>query len=857
MRKDDVLRGREPEVERILALLAEPALPAGQIRVIQVEGAIGVGKSALLANVLAHAQGNTPGATSHRLFLAHGDRLHAEAPLSAHRVMVEELLAERLEALLDSGSPAALGARCAAALGSRDGRGVILAVDDAQWLEPASVTFLTSLIQTPSAAALTMILVHRTGQAPTGILTAASRRGAVHEHLHLGPLADDVLESLVTGVGPRQRAAVLDAARGNPLFARTAAAAFRRHPRADRVEQVLRLTEPNQTAVLSAAVADDMAGLTGPARAVLEALAVLGEPADASTVMQVADQDAADVERGVRELHERGLLTESPHEALHPVVRFSAYHNTDERRRVAAHRRAAHLPQAGLFESADHLAQVAPELTAQEAGVLIEAARVAISSEPEAVLGWLGNLAQQHTPAPSILLARAMILTGDLTAAVQLLRTLLGEHPASTETRVLLANALRMRGETTEARTLLAASAASVDAELLREYIDVVALLEGRAPESLISRLESLPGEVNRIVAAIYRTMDLLAEGRVQQARTTFLPVPAWMNQADGQEIAGVLHAVACAVWAAYMLDQFETGVWIAERGLHLAHRYAQADVLPNLSTGRCYSLASLGLLDEAEAAGEQAIDDARRYGAPDLISMAMAGLMIAAQGRADSALLKERFDRLNHAPLPRFGWWRRAVLTTRTRVSAMLGDPVPCPELLGDPIDAMAALRYADAAAAAAALGEVDTARLLLAEGVEIAQQQDSQGQKAMVQTTQAEILLRSGDALQAGNLLRTAASSFQRLGMRLQLVRAQAGIARADAMLTQQSDRLALLTNREREITELVAQGLRNREIAARLVLSPRTPEYHIRNVMKKLGLSSREEIALLMHNGQPSGT
>ena len=120
------------------------------------------------------------------------------------------------------------------------------------------------------------------------------------------------------------------------------------------------------------------------------------------------------------------------------------------------------------------------------------------------------------------------------------------------------------------------------------------------------------------------------------------------------------------------------------------------------------------------------------------------------------------------------------------------------------------------------------------------------------MLLTTHAEILLRSGDPLKAGNLLRTAADTFQRLGMRLQLGRALAGIARADAALTQRSEALTSLTKREREIAELVAEGLTNREIAARLVVSPRTPEYHIRNVLKKLGLNSREEIARLMARG-----
>lgn len=726
-----MLVGREHEVRRLLELLAEPALPAGQLRLIQIDGAIGVGKSALLANLLSHAQAppaglGSPAVEPHRVFLSHGDRLHADAPLLAHRVMIEELMGDRLEHLLDLGSPAALGARCAEALGKDPEGPVIVAVDDAQRLDPASVTFLTSLIQTPSAAALILILVHRPSQEPTSVLAATRRRGAVHDHLRLGPLADGVIEQLVAGVGPRQRVAVVDAAQGNPLFARTAAAAFRRHPDAARVEEVLRLADGNQTAALSAAVTDDMAALPEPALRTLEALAVLGQPADARTVATVAGLTEAKAEAGGRELYDRGLLTGSDHEALHPVVRFSVYQNTDRQRRAAAHRRAAHLPGTELFESAYHLARVEPGVTADEVQVLIGAAQVAIGSEPEAVVGWLGTLEPgQRSLRSSILLARAMIMTGEVAAAVDLLRTVIAGDPAVTEARVLLANALRMTGEAAEARALLAATADSVDAELLREYIDIVALLDGRAPETLISRLESLPGDVNKVIAAIYRTMDLLAEGRVPQARTTFLAVPRWMNQADGQTIAGVLHAVACAVWGAYLLDQYETGAQIAERGLRLARRYGQADVLANLSTGLCFCQASLGLLDEADAAGEQAIVDAERYGAPDLVSMALAGLMIAAQGRAEPALLKERFDRLSQAPLPGFGWWRRAVLTTRTRVSAMLGAPVACPELLGEPIDAMAALRYADAATTAAALGEPETARLLLTEGIAIAETQ------------------------------------------------------------------------------------------------------------------------------------
>jgi predicted ATPase/DNA-binding CsgD family transcriptional regulator len=52
--------------------------------------------------------------------------------------------------------------------------------------------------------------------------------------------------------------------------------------------------------------------------------------------------------------------------------------------------------------------------------------------------------------------------------------------------------------------------------------------------------------------------------------------------------------------------------------------------------------------------------------------------------------------------------------------------------------------------------------------------------------------------------------------------------------------------LTRREREIAVLVADGLGNREIAERLVLSRRTVESHIEHIFSKLGLSSRTQLA-----------
>jgi non-specific serine/threonine protein kinase len=58
------------------------------------------------------------------------------------------------------------------------------------------------------------------------------------------------------------------------------------------------------------------------------------------------------------------------------------------------------------------------------------------------------------------------------------------------------------------------------------------------------------------------------------------------------------------------------------------------------------------------------------------------------------------------------------------------------------------------------------------------------------------------------------------------------------------------AALTRREREIAELVATGMTNREIAGRLYLSVRTVEVHVDHTLTKLGLRTRTQLAARMH-------
>jgi DNA-binding NarL/FixJ family response regulator len=62
--------------------------------------------------------------------------------------------------------------------------------------------------------------------------------------------------------------------------------------------------------------------------------------------------------------------------------------------------------------------------------------------------------------------------------------------------------------------------------------------------------------------------------------------------------------------------------------------------------------------------------------------------------------------------------------------------------------------------------------------------------------------------------------------------------------------------LTEREREVTELVASGANNREIAERLVISEGTVKSHISSILSQLGLRDRTQIAVFVHQHRSAG-
>ncbi len=86
-----------------------------------------------------------------------------------------------------------------------------------------------------------------------------------------------------------------------------------------------------------------------------------------------------------------------------------------------------------------------------------------------------------------------------------------------------------------------------------------------------------------------------------------------------------------------------------------------------------------------------------------------------------------------------------------------------------------------------------------------------------------------------------------FTELGTRpdLETLAAEEHLLR-DAVHTQEAAAAMRLTSREREIAELIANGGSTSDIAQTLVISPATVRFHVSNVLAKLGLTSRGEIA-----------
>jgi DNA-binding CsgD family transcriptional regulator len=110
-------------------------------------------------------------------------------------------------------------------------------------------------------------------------------------------------------------------------------------------------------------------------------------------------------------------------------------------------------------------------------------------------------------------------------------------------------------------------------------------------------------------------------------------------------------------------------------------------------------------------------------------------------------------------------------------------------------------------------------------------------------------EFLRRERRRIDARAQLRAALEVFEQLGAAAWAHRARVEL-RASGESARRRDPSTIddLTPQELQIARFVAEGLSNKEVAAQLFLSPRTIEYHLRHVFRKLGITSRTQLARL---------
>jgi DNA-binding CsgD family transcriptional regulator len=146
--------------------------------------------------------------------------------------------------------------------------------------------------------------------------------------------------------------------------------------------------------------------------------------------------------------------------------------------------------------------------------------------------------------------------------------------------------------------------------------------------------------------------------------------------------------------------------------------------------------------------------------------------------------------------------------------------------------------------------LGRVDAAVTDLERAAQACQHNGAVGFHVEANVELAAALARRhrpDDANRARSLATRAANQAATLGMdpfidRTKRLRAQLSAAEPEPLR---------LTRRELEVAELVGQGLTNREIARRLVLSERTAQNHVQHILTKLGLANRSQVAVWVNS------
>jgi DNA-binding CsgD family transcriptional regulator/predicted negative regulator of RcsB-dependent stress response len=256
------------------------------------------------------------------------------------------------------------------------------------------------------------------------------------------------------------------------------------------------------------------------------------------------------------------------------------------------------------------------------------------------------------------------------------------------------------------------------------------------------------------------------------------------------------------------------------------------------------------GNLDEASRFAETAIEPATGTFVEPFVLVARAMARVAA-GRSDAA--EEDLRRAVRIGSDR-RWSAPRVTRARQRLAELLvdrGDAEEALELLQPDLEAAERIGSPGTRGIAMrcqALTLSGPARLEMQEcAVGLLNQSPLRLDLARGLVDLAGTLLSQGDVEQARTAYRRALASAQSAGSKLVFQRAANGLREAGGRMRRTDfDGPGSLTDKELETARLAARGLSNREIAQSLWVTGKTIEFHLTNVYRKLGISSRSQLA-----------
>ena len=746
-------------------------------------------------------------------------------------------------------------------------RPLVIAVDDAHWADAPSLRWLAHLAARIEALPVALLAAAREGPDEPPLLDELRAAGT---RLRLAPLGPDATAALVrrkVRAGAELCRECHASTGGNPFLVQALAAALR-----DGDQKV----EPVAQAVLRRIGEEE-------ARRLARALAVLGGPVPLRQAAALAGLDLAAAARLADRLRAADVLAPgSVLEFAHPIVRTAVYESIPPGERALAHAEAAALLErdgADAERLALHLLRSEPGGDPRVAGRLRAAATAASGrGAPAAAADYLRRALDEPPDTadrPAILLELGVALARERTpAAVPVLRE-----------AVRLAGPLKPEAALPTARMLGIWGYHADAAGICRDA------LSGPVPEDVADSLEAELFQNSFICAETAGQALARAEGRLSGPSVTWRVNDALLaaTASRGDALArlsvdGIAPDSLTAVYALLVLiwnDELGPAGRICDAVLADSRRRGSMSMVAHASCLRSMIMRRLGRLEEAAADARLALDFKLATSPPLAVAWA-AGLCVDALTRLGRP--EEAEAAAASAGEPPGGWIhtlafrqaRGALRVAQHRPVDALADLLAAAagwQAMGVTNPAVASWRTA-AVAAHRALGQQDQAVALAAEQLELArkggtpitlgialrvQGQDLAEAVGVLEATPARYelalaladhgacLRRAGQRTQAREPLRRALDLAERTG-----AAGLAGTVRRELLAAGARPRRAVLTGPdaltagERRVAGLAAEGASNRQIAEHLFITQATVETHLRHAFRKLGITSRADLA-----------